>query len=398
MKKVLFYFFWNIVYLCSFLFIRNKRKYAFGGQRGTFTDNAKYLFIYASNHCKDIDVAWITKYHSVVNHLTSLGLKAYHWRSAKGIWHALTSRYWFYNAYPSDIGFYFSGGAICVELWHGIGIKRIQYSINKGYYAKSYQNPSLRERIIDPHQYRKHDYVLSSTPMMTEFFSQSFRVPKSRCIEFGYPRNSILMANEADRMAFIQRYESSDVLELIERMGGYNKVLLYMPTWRDSQRKLFTQQMNLNRLNDVLASHNELMILKPHPRVHAGMEEKKFSNLLFIDSVMDVYPLLPYVQVLVSDYSSILNDFLLMEGKEAFLYIYDYDEYVGERGFFYSYDEYFIGNRVRNFDDFLRCVDQHDYAIDPLERQHLLQAFWGDTMQYDASSRIIGFFKGGISN
>lgn len=181
--------------------------------------------------------------------------------------------------------------------------------------------------------------------------------------------------------------------DLIDRMRQYDKVLLYMPTWRDTQRTLFTQNMDLDRLNDVLVLHNELMILKPHPMVHVGKADRKFSNLLFLDSLMDVYPLLPYVQVLVTDYSSILYDFLLMEGKEAFLYIYDLDYYVGERDFFYPYDEYVIGNRVTTFEDFLRCVEQHDYAVDPLERQRLLQAFWGETAHFNSSQKIMEFFK-----
>ena len=166
-----------------------------------------------------------------------------------------------------------------------------------------------------------------------------------------------------------------------------------MPTWRDSQRTLFAQHLDLDRLNAVLASHNELMILKPHPMVNVDMGDKAFSNLLFLVSLMDIYPLLPYVQVLVTDYSSILYDFLLMEGKEAFLYTYDYKEYVDERDFFYPFDEYVTGNRVNDFEGFLRCVDQHDYAIDPSERQRLLQVFWGETAHYNSSQMIMEFFR-----
>ena len=33
-------------YPLSFLFVRNPKKYAFGSFRGSFNDNAKYLFIY----------------------------------------------------------------------------------------------------------------------------------------------------------------------------------------------------------------------------------------------------------------------------------------------------------------------------------------------------------------
>ena len=280
-----------------------------------------------------------------------------------------------------------------MELWHGIGIKRIQYSIKNGFYAQSYQHPRLSDRIVYWYRYRKHDYVLSTTSFMTDIFSQAFRVPKSRCIEFGYPRNAILTADETVRKTFIRRYESEEMVDLIDRMGHFSKVLLYMPTWRDTQRTLCTQNMDLDRLNEVLALHNELMILKPHPMVHVDVDERQYSNLLFLDPMMDVYPLLPYVQVLVTDYSSILYDFLLMEGKEAFLYTYDYEEYVKERDFIYPFDEYVTGNRVNDFEGFLRCVERHDYAIDPTERQRLLQVFWGETVHYNSSGMIMEFFE-----
>ena len=401
MKKTFgYYVLWYFVYLCSFLFVRNKKKYAFGGPQGSFKDNAKYLFIYASEHCKDVDVAWITPYHSVVSQLTSMGLKAYHWRSVKGIWHALTSKYWFYNSYPSDIDFYLSGSAVCVNLWHGIGLKCIQYSITKGLGEQAYQHPTWLDKFRRAYKYRKHDYVLSSTPFMTELFSKSFRVPKSRCLELGYPRNYPLTASEKERTDFVQRYESEEMIGLIDRMRQYNKVLLYMPTWRETQRKLFVQHLDLDRLNEVMKAHGELLLLKPHPMVFTDNDENEYSNMLFIDPMMDVYPLLPYVQVLVTDYSSVLYDFLLMdevrnpEGvSQAFLYTYDYEEYVNERDFFYPFDEYVAGNRVSDFEGFLHCVEQHDYAITPQERQRLVQVFWGETAHYNPSQKIMEFFN-----
>ena len=402
MKKLAGYnLFWYCVYFFSFLVIRNKRKYAFGGPQGSFKDNAKYLFIYASEHCKDIDVAWITPHRSTERQLRAMGLKVYHWRSVKGIWFALTSRYWFYNSYSSDINFFLSGGATSVELWHGIGIKCIQYSITKGFYAQTYQHPSLKERIMLPQLYRRHDYVLSSTPLMTEMFSQSFRVPKNRCLELGYPRNAIVTVNEEERLDFIQRYEPEGMIELIDYMRRYSRVLLYMPTWRDSQRTLFTQHLDLDRLNSLLSGMGELMLLKPHPMVRSvGGDEERYSNLIFLDSMMDVYPLLPYVQVLVTDYSSILYDFLLMDESrkpdavsQAFLYTYDYEEYVSEREFFYPFNEYVTGNRVEDFEGFLRCIENNEYSIDSTERKRLVQAFWGETAHYNSSQKIMDFFK-----
>ena len=41
-KSVGYYVFWYFVYFCSFIFVRNKKKYAFGGPQASFKDNAKY--------------------------------------------------------------------------------------------------------------------------------------------------------------------------------------------------------------------------------------------------------------------------------------------------------------------------------------------------------------------
>ena len=130
--KILLYTFCYILYPFSFLFVRNKRKYAFGSFAGRFNDNAKYFFIYTCQHCSDINAAWISSSMATVRLVRSLGFKAYHLASPQGVWHSLTSKYWFFNSYTSDIFYSFSGGAVCVNLWHGVGLKRIEYNILSG--------------------------------------------------------------------------------------------------------------------------------------------------------------------------------------------------------------------------------------------------------------------------
>jgi peptidyl-dipeptidase A len=93
--KFIVYSICYIVYPFSFLFARNKKKYAFGSFRGAFNDNAKYLFIYTNENRKDIDAAWLSLNRQTVEHVRSMRMKAYCTYSPKGIWHALTSRYWF---------------------------------------------------------------------------------------------------------------------------------------------------------------------------------------------------------------------------------------------------------------------------------------------------------------
>ena len=392
--KLLLYTICYIVYPFSFLIIRKKNSYAFGSFRGSFNDNAKYLFIYASEHCKDIKIAWISQNKATVNHIRSMGFKAYYVFSLRGVWHALTSKYWFFNSYTSDIMYCLSGGAVCVNLWHGVGIKRIEYNITTGPLSKRYDRSDREDAYCHPEVFRKPDYIVSSSSFQTEFFSMSFRVPKECCLEFGYSRNEILKQSDSERMAFVKKYESESVLEMIEFLKRFDKVLIYMPTWRDSQRDIFVQGMNLERLNNVLAASNEVVLLKPHANVIIDNSVHGLSNVLILDGRMDVYPLLPYTDVLITDYSSILYDYLLMPDKDVILYLYDYKDYVADRDFAYPFDENVTGKKVFNFEDLLQCVSSHDYAVNSESVRHIVDKFWGKSIEYNSCEKLLDFIDG----
>ena len=387
--KTIVYLVCYFLYPFSFLFVRKRNRYVFGSFRKSFNDNAKYLFIYTSLNRENIDAIWLSLSKETVRQVRKMGLKAYKTTSPKGIWYALTARYWFFNAYTSDIMFCLSGGATCINLWHGVGIKRIEYNITSGPLAKRYRKEDWRDVFLHPESFRKPDYVASSSPFQNKFFSSSFRIPEEHCLMVGYPRNMILVTTEEQRRDFIAKYEPSETAQMAEKMKGYNRVLVYMPTWRDSQLSLFAESMDLPKLNKVLNLNNELLIMKPHANVSAVLPQSSFSNIVFFNNTMDIYPLLPYTHVLITDYSSIIYDYLLMPEKDVILYIYDYDEYVAMRDFYFPYDENVVGKRVKTFDELLNCIDIHDYHLDDVDRQRIVQKFWGDTAGKDSSLLLL---------
>lgn len=378
-------------YPFSFLFVRKKKRVAFGSFKNAFNDNAKYLFIYFCQHRKDTDAVWLSLSKKTMAEVNTMGLKAYYTLSLKGIWHALTSKYWFFNAYTSDIMFAFSGGATCVNLWHGVGLKRIEFNVRSGALAERYQKRKFKEVFYHPEAFRKPDWVLTSTPFQTKMFAPAFRIAEDRCLELGYPRNEILVVPEQQRQAFIAQYEPESAQNLISnlRQKGYYKIFIYMPTWRDSQRELFVQSFDLDKMNSILQSQNSLLLLKPHPNVF--IDEAAFanySNVMLVDAKTDVYPILPYTDVLLTDYSSILYDYVLMENKDVILYLYDYEEYVKDRELFYPFDENVVGKKIWSFDELCKCIETGDYQIDELQRQIIVEKFWGKTMDASPCQRL----------
>jgi len=377
--KFFIFLFGYIVYAFSFLVPRSKRKWAFGSFRNAFNDNAKYLFIYLSEYMPDTGVVWISAKKKTVQQIRDLGLKAEFIGSLKGLWFALRAKYWFFNAYTSDILFFASGGATCINLWHGIGLnKKIEFSVTKGELTKRYVQKTLKERFFHPECFRRPDYLLSSTPFQSAMFAEAFRIKTEQLLNIGYPRNAILLYDEDERQAFIQKYEHPQVTKLIEKIKQFNKVFIYMPTWRDSQLNVFSESMDLNILNNIMKEKNSLLLLKPHVNTFVESEKyKTFENILFADKNMDIYPVLPYIDILITDYSSVLYDFILMPHKELILYIYDYNEYISQRDSFPHYLNDIPGKICYSFTELQQCLQTGDHVINEEKRKETITKFWG---------------------
>lgn len=383
------------IYPFSFLFPRSRNRWAFGSFRGSFNDNAKYLFIYCCEQRGKQRCVWLSKSKATVSFVRSKGLPAYHIASPKGIWTALTSKYWFFNAYTSDILHCLSGGAVCVNLWHGVGLKRAEFNITTGKLAERYQQKKFTERFFHPETFRRPDWLLTSTPFQTAMFASAFRIPVDRCLELGYPRNSILLCNETERRQHIEAYENETTQKLIAALQKehYSEVYLYMPTWRDSQLDAFTQHLDLNRLDTLMQKKNALLLLKPHVNVKINpLQFAQMHNVRIVDGNTDIYPVMPYTTVLITDYSSVLYDYILMDGKGVILYLYDYEEYVRDRDFYYPFDENVVGAKVYDFEALYHCMETGDHLLADSDRQPIVDRFWGDTAHFNACQMLMERF------
>ena len=393
MMKFLAYLICYCIYPFSFLVPRSKKKWAFGSFRGAFNDNAKYLFIHVTEQMPDIDCAWLSVNRTTVRTIKEKGLKAYHVLSPAGIWFALRAKCWFFNAYSSDIMFCLSGGAKLVNLWHGLPLKRIEFDIESGILADRFVKKTLKERYFHPEVFKRPDYVVSSTELFSEVFARSFRIPLERCLNLGLARNEILTWPEEKRRAFIDRYEPVETLDLIGQMGNFGRVFVYMPTWRDSQNDFVTAGFDFKAMEEVLSENNALLLIKPHantfidPVILNGL-----AHIKLLPSTLDIYPVLPYTDVLITDYSSVMYDYILMEKKDVILYLFDKEEYVNERPFIWSFEDMTYGHRAGSFETLLELVGNAGLCPDEAKKAVLVKKCWGEN-SLDTCERISSFFK-----
>ena len=140
-----------------------------------------------------------------------------------------------------------------------------------------------------------------------------------------------------------------------------------MPTWRDTGIDFFESGgFDLNILNDNLVIKNEVFFVKLHSYTNSNVIERfsGFSNIKIINAnVTDVYPFLLHSDCLITDYSSIYFDYLLLE-KPIILFPFDITDYESKsRELVFAYDEIMIGDRVNTFSELLFAIKDKSYEI-----------------------------------
>lgn len=366
MKQVIktpFYFILRILLLISYIVPKNKNIWLFGSFGGSFNDNAKYLFLHICENYPEIKAIWISNNKNTVKFLQDKNFNSYYKWSIKGLFYSFIGKVYFYNAYISDINTWTHGNAIKVNLWHGTPMKKIEFDISKGTISHIF-NKSLKSRFFYPNQYTKADYILSTSKKVSEIFSSAFRLDISKCLEFGYPRNDILTYQKDKVIEFIKRYEPSSSFELIYNLKKYEKIYVYMPTWRDDGSDFIKEsKINFEVLNKVLAEKNYCLILKLHNNTKLPIKLNDFENIILFDNKADIYPLLPFTHTLITDYSSIYFDYKLMD-KEVVFFCFDKDEYIKDREMYFDYDEIIKYEIVANsFESLIEIINDDTQKI-----------------------------------
>lgn len=364
--------FMHIILLTSYLTPRNKNKWLVGNARG-FNNNTKYFFIHTKEILQMKHCYWICKSKKYRSEIQQLGYKAYHPWSFLGLYHLLTAKVYVYDSHISALNFWTSGRVKKVNLWHGVGIKNIEFKRQ----MEKDEEENWLNYLRRPVNYVRPDLFLSTSPMMTKHFAECFRIPETHCIESEYPRCAIFKKTKTELLSFISIYENQEAQELVERLTNASRSYIYMPTWRETKDDLLKKAgFDLQALESVLKEKNELFLFKLHPFTKIEIDTSAYDHILFMDNKMDIYPLLPFTDVLITDYSSIYYDYLLIPDKEILLFPFDYKEYIAsERDLAFDFDEYTPGARVYNFIDLLHTI-QNGQKYENSKKEWVMDLFW----------------------
>jgi len=349
-----------LVYILFILFIgfplgflikdKKKNSIAFiGRDLGNFTDSIKYLFLYIhSLKLKNIDIYFITQDPEMYKLLKSKEMPVIKYPSINGAIRLLKSSVvvvdnwmWIY-----DLKYQFLYNCKKIQIWHGIPLKKIQLNNPKNLdKLKGFISRTLCRIIgLFPH----YDAIVSTSEFYTKHaFSNAFNAKE--IIETGYPRNDTFFND-------IEEYQiNTDIKTILEcselKKDGF-KIIIYAPTFRDTGGNAFnTNSIDLVKLNKFAVENKFLFICKfhPDPLFFEKMESIKIgNNIKFYENSCDVYPFLKITDCLITDYSSIFYDYLLLN-KPIVFYPFDYGKYISEdREFIFEYESSTPGPKCYN--------------------------------------------------
>ena len=381
------------VYLLSRTTKRDPNLWLFAGLNSAFLDNAKYLFLHVVRNHPEIEAYFVSDDRDVLESLRSRGLPCLYKWSRRALKSCLRARYYFISAYVDDINFWTSGKAVVINLWHGIPLKKIEFDITTGKLARRYQQPTLSERLFKPWFFRRPDFVISTSEEVAGLFASAFRISREQCPILGYPRTDILLASRDEVLAHIKTYESQAMLQLYEKMLGYRYVVLYAPTWRDDRSAFLKAALpDVEELNSIMEAQDALMLIKLHPNDASFGKWCNLNHILSLDATIDVYPLLPFTTHLVTDYSSIYFDYMLLR-KPMLFYPFDLETYRRMRGFYFDYEQVVPGTIAYDFYHLKECLSDLDNISIGDRYGELLRRFW-HFQDGNSSERIVEFVKG----
>lgn len=371
-----------LIFPLSRLLPRRRDLWLFGHQDGVFAGNPRGVFLWLQEHRRDIQAVWITGDPQVVALLHEHRLPVARKGSLRAKWMSLRAGAIFFSHGPGDVSLPLTGGALAVNLWHGIGLKSLRYGNPDGLVHRA-TDPRTRWpwRMILLGERVEPDLLVTTSAFTRDHFSAQFRMPPEHCPPLGYAR--VDAAGDPRVAARLARLPGCDPRALWE--DGVEEVYAYLPTYRDSARNFLDDAFpSLAELEAVLQRRNAILYLKLHRHTARGKWVGTERIRPWPDGV-DLDTSLPHLSGLITDYSSVHYDYIFHKATGSILYLFDEERYVAtDRSLLYPLEENTAGWRVRSFAELSELIGSGK-ALDPNPDVPQVKAkFWGSEQALSA--------------
>lgn len=213
-----------------------------------------------------------------------------------------------------------------IQIWHALGaFKKFGRSVLDKEGGKS----SKTAKAFKMH--KNYSLIAASGDECVPFFSEAFGQPESRFIPIGIPRMDYLTDPEENARV------RGNILLKYPQLDNGRKTILYAPTFRDTDADKtalaaatedLVKKVNYSDFN-LIVKHHVVDSNKEQIYTDSRMNMAEGENF----TAMDFMCVADYV---VTDYSSVIYEALLKD-LPIYIYCFDSDKYIDERGFYIDF-------------------------------------------------------------
>lgn len=320
----IFYFLigWVVLIPLTYIIPKDNKLVLFKGT----SNNVKYLFFHAYQQqaADGTELYFMIRNKHLTDQFRKYGLPVLDYPSLRSFWKMFRAGTYIVDNHISPINYYIFYRSKKIQLWHGIVVKKIGPSSIKG--LKKLPPSWLKTLGMKLAFYPTYDFFISNSEFCTrEIFGPTIKA--RHFMEYGYPRNDVLFKKPAIAEPLWGTDEASN-----ERIADFKasggQVVLFSPTWRDTGGELISDQaVDLQRLNEFGASNDILFVFKFHPSTRTEVSIEGYSHCMEYSKGRDIYPVMPLIDMMITDYSSIYLDYLMLK-KPLIFFPYDYQKYT----------------------------------------------------------------------
>ncbi|MEO8830513.1 CDP-glycerol glycerophosphotransferase family protein [Lapillicoccus sp.] len=263
-----------------------------------------------------------------------------------------------------------------LQTWHGTPLKRIGKHVPMTNLSLSYRDLMSREP-------QAWDVLLAQNDFATEALADAFDYP-GEVLNLGYPRNDALTsADDRRRAAVRNRLGVSDNVRLV----------LYAPTWRDNVKTAtggyaLVNHLDLAKVAAAFGGESTLLV-RGHSNT-PGLTSVPAANILDVSRYPDINDLMIVADVLVTDYSSVMFDYV-NTGRPMLFLVPDLAEYAGEtRGFYLDFENIAPGPLLSTTEEVLDALASLDrVSTDFVDRYASFKETFAPRDDGSAATRVV---------
>jgi CDP-glycerol glycerophosphotransferase (TagB/SpsB family) len=295
--------------------------------------------------------------------LTNMGRPVVLHRSLNGLWHYIRSGIVVFTGTSYPNLFKFVGkSTIKICLYHGMGPR----STNSVYGTTTSSPIDVLKK------YHKFDYFnFTSKYTNTVVGRLQFLLPENKRVILGLPRCDHLLDKDKVEES---RINKNQLRKLNYFFDKGTKCILYSPTWRANINSISFPLSEINDFNvytfdQWLKENNILFLISVHPHMENLEDFSDCTNIQYIsyNPLVDINQLLPEMDLLITDYSSIATDYMLMDRPVIYV-MPDYDDYLYNFGLLEDMRSNLPGLESKNMSDL------KNYIVRSLKDPHKMQS------------------------